>query len=129
MALDHLVQRIHDLLRPPHSKRRDDHLAPAIKRPPNHLAQLLVCPLGVFVGFIPIGAFHDQDIGRIGQDGVIDQGQVAPADIAAEPHPQLVSLFFDIQYDCPRAQNMPRIHDPPVHPGERCQKVGHNSPG
>ena len=85
MALKHLVQCIDDLLGAPYCKSRDDHLTTTLERPPDHLAQLIISQIRVLVRLIPIGALHDQVIRPIRQDWVADQGQLAPANVPAEP--------------------------------------------
>ena len=121
--LHHPVEIVHQLLRPSHRERRDDHLAAPFDRPPHHLAQLLVSQFWLAVRLIPVRALHDQVIRPLRQDRIAQQRQVPPADIPRKPQPEFATALLDIQHHRRRPQDVPGIHQLGRHPWDRLERL------
>ena len=80
-----------------------------------HLAQLGVGLFGIAVVLVPIGAFHDQVIGRLRHLRVAQQRQVSPAQVAGEQQAPLAAVLEDVQRHLRRAKDVPGFHQASGH--------------
>ena len=93
----HLIQVIDQFLRASNSKGGHDHFSAAFYCLLHHIAEFDISQFGVVMRLIPVGAFHDHEIGFRREDRVAQQRKLIPADIARKPEADLSPLFLDLQ--------------------------------
>ena len=93
-----------------HGERGNHQIAAPVQRPLDTLRQLQhhVAPL-LFVVAVTVGGFDDQILGRINGLGVIEQGLICVAHVAAEYDFPGLRPLCQPQFDCRRPQQVTNI--------------------
>ena len=92
-------------------KRRHDQLAAAVMGAVDGFGQIMVQRLDRFVVPVPVGAFHDHDIGVVGLPRVFEYGRVLLSDIPGIDEPAAGTVLGKLDQQHGRTQYVPGVFE------------------
>jgi len=77
-----LAEKVGQILRATNRESRHDDLAAAFDRPFDHINELIVSVVHLFMRLVTVGTFHHQRVRPCGQHRIAQNRGVKPADVA-----------------------------------------------
>lgn len=105
------VENVDELLCPLDRECWDDHLPVFLECPDEDVAQQVICLRWQFVFAIAVGAFHDEIVDVIGDNGITKKFVVASTDIAGEEEALLFPVFNNIENYLGRSEDVTGVDE------------------